>query len=414
MGVNNLEYMKLLLESLKVNLDNKTHEILVFVDADNENSLEYLRSIKSDFHDLSILYNTLPVPVGYQRNKTILTEYAKYDVVSYLQSDMVIGTHYDTEILRHVKRGRILSSTRVEPPLHGVSNVTVTHNFGLHPSEFNMNEWNKFSNSIKREELINFFFAPITYYKEDWLRLGGYDTVFRRAREDSDLVQRCVHAGIELTQTFSANVYHFTCVTSRGENWFDKSNQQAQNRAALQSQADQIELNRFIRKWGTFNHGEEKLYKIDIDLVVTNYPSLQPVYELEKFFTRVWVEREQDKNELLTAYKSQHNIANYLLKFSDEHWNSYKHLYRLEDYDSIINVGSPESYSIKVTIDFAKLQRDNQFLNNLQNLYYILKECEQGQYELSDVLIDVNEIKLQQPDIRVENPEFDYSLLTVY
>lgn len=414
MGVNNLEYMKLLLESLKVNLDNKTHEILVFVDADNENSLEYLRSIKSDFHDLSILYNTLPVPVGYQRNKTILTEYAKYDVVSYLQSDMVIGPHYDTEILRHVKRGRILSSTRVEPPLHGVSNVTVTHNFGLHPSEFNMNEWNKFSNSIKREELINFFFAPITYYKEDWLRLGGYDTVFRRAREDSDLVQRCVHAGIELTQTFSANVYHFTCVTSRGENWFDKSNQQAQNRAALQSQADQIELNRFIRKWGTFNHGEEKLYKIDIDLVVTNYPSLQPVYELEKFFTRVWVEREQDKNELLAAYKSQHNIANYLLKFSDEHWNSYKHLYRLEDYDSIINVGSPESYSIKVTIDFAKLQRDNQFLNNLQNLYYILKECEQGQYELSDVLIDVNEIKLQQPDIRVENPEFDYSLLTVY
>ncbi len=40
MGRNNLEYMKLLLQSLKENLDNKNHEIIVFVDADNENAEE--------------------------------------------------------------------------------------------------------------------------------------------------------------------------------------------------------------------------------------------------------------------------------------------------------------------------------------------------------------------------------------
>ena len=251
---NTLEHAKLLLHSLKKNLDSDEHQILIFIDSDNENTLEYLLSIKSEFKDLTIIKNNLDIPIGYARNKTILTEYAKYDIVSYLQSDMVIGPHYDTEILKHVRPGRILSSTRVEPPLHGESPVTVTQNFGLHPSEFNLDKWNSFSDSIKRDELINYFFAPITYYKEDWIRLGGYDTVFRRSREDSDFVQRCLHAGIELVQTFSANVYHFTCVSSRGQNWYDQSDSEARKRVELQSYADRIELSRFLRKWGNFSH----------------------------------------------------------------------------------------------------------------------------------------------------------------
>lgn len=413
-GPNTLDHVKLLLESLKHNLDNKEHQILIFIDADNENTLEYLLDIKDTFTDMSIIKNDLPVPVGYQRNNNILTEYAKYDIISYLQSDMVIGPHYDTDVLKHVKRGRILSSTRVEPPLHGESPVTVTRNFGLHPDEFNLNDWNAFSMSIKKDELVDFFFAPITYYKEDWLRIGGYDTVFRRAREDSDFVQRCLHADIELVQTFSANVYHFTCVSSRGKSWFDKSNEQAQQRAAIQSQADNIELRRFIRKWGTFNHGEHKLYKLDIDLVAVNYKNLQPIYNLEPFFTRVWLGEEAHKTELVSAYTSQHDIANYLSNFSTEQWEAYKHLYRLEDYNHIFHVGTPESYSMKVTMDFGRIENANEFLKNIQNLYHMLKDCEQGQYELDGIFIDVNEVRVLPTPVRADNPDFDYSLLTVY
>jgi hypothetical protein len=411
---NTLEHAKLLLQSLKSNLDSDDHQILVFIDSDNEGILEYLRSIKNEFKDLGIINNDLDVPVGYARNKTILTEYAKHDIVSYLQSDMVVGAHYDTEILKHVKKGRILSSTRVEPPLHGESPVTITKNFGLHPDEFNLDEWNTFSESVKRDEVINFFFAPITYYKEDWLRLGGYDTIFRRAREDSDFVQRCLHADIELVQTFSANVYHFTCVSSRGKSWFDDANEQAQHRAAIQSQADRIELRRFIRKWGNFNHGEHKLYKLDIDLVMKNCSDMQFVYHLEPFFTRVWVEQEEYKAQLMSVYESEHGPANYLLNFTDDQWNAYKHLYRTEDYNNILHVGTPQSYAIKITIDFTQAQAAGQFLNNIQNLYYMLKDCEQGQYEIDGVYIDVNEVRILHTPTCADNPKFDYSLLTVY
>lgn len=413
MGVNNLEYMKLLLHSLKTNLDNKEHQIIVFVDADNEGTLEYLLSVKKDFHDLCIINNIMGFPVGYQRNKTILTEYAKYDIISYLQSDMVIGPHYDTEILKHTKRGRILSSTRVEPPLHGQSPVTITKDFGLHPSEFDMENWNAFSASVTRNELISYFFAPITYYKEDWMNLDGYDTIFRRAREDSDLVQRCVHANIELVQTFSANVYHFTCVTSRGQNWFDKENVVAQQRVAMQQQADNIEVRRFLRKWGNFNHGEEKLFKLDTDLVVKNY-DLGHVIGLEPFFHRVWLQTEEDRNKLLAEYNKLHIPANYLLSVTDEQWNAHKHLFHTENFDEIFRVGEPTEYSTKIIIDFSKVSIPNEFFNNIQNLYHMLHDYEPGDYELEGITITIRNMAVLPVSIQAKNPPFDHTLLTVY
>lgn len=411
-GHNGLEYLKLLLLSFQHNLDNKEHEILVFVDADNESTVGYLQGIKSHFKDLKIVHNKLPFPIGYQINKTILTEYATHEIVSYLHNDMVIGPHYDTEILQHVKKGRILSATRVEPPLHGESPITFTKNLGLTPEEFSLEDWNEFSPTVKRDELINYFFAPITYYKEDWLKLGGYDTVFRRAREDSDFVQKCLHADIELVQTFSANVYHFTCAASRGKNWFDPNNQEAQNRVKLQQHADGIEMKRFIRKWGGFNHGEKKLFKLDMDLVPRNC-NLQIISNIEPFFSRVWLKSEEEKQILVKEYENLHSIANSLLHVKEEWWDKYKYLYRLENFDDIFHVGEPENYSIKVTVDCSTLNNSNQFIQNLQNLYDILHTSELGDYELDGVTISVRDIKLVN-SLQTDNPLFDYTLLTVY
>lgn len=411
-GKNTLPHLKLLLKSLKENLDFDGHEILVFIDFDNENILEYLLSIKHEFKDLNIIKNEMTVPIGYAVNKTILTERAKYDIISYLQSDMVVGPHYDTEILNNVKRGRILSATRVEPPLHGTSPVTITKDFGLHPETFDMNEWNKFSNSIKRDECVDYFFAPITYYKDDWMRLGGYDTVFRRSREDSDLVQRCLHAGIELIQTYSANVYHFTCVSSRGKDWFNKTNAVAQTRVEMQSKADAIELRRFIRKWGNFTHGELKLYKLDMDVVFKNY-TITHLLDLEPFFSRVWVSSELDRQTLLTTYGTQHDLANQLYGFTDEEWDRYKHLYRTETFDTKINVGTPTDYSVLVEIDFSKLS-SNEFFTNIQNLYSLLVDCDAGVYELGGVTMNVRTITTLPTPVVVENPPRDTSLLSFY
>jgi GT2 family glycosyltransferase len=319
-AINELEYVKLLLNSLKENLDNKEHEILIFVENDNQGTYDYLKSIQNDFFDLRIITHKLPPCIGYSRNNNLLVELAKHNIVSYLQSDMIISPHYDTDILNQIEPNTILSATRVEPPLHGESDKTITKNFGLKPSEFNLEEWNKYSITIKEDKTLDFFFAPITFYKDVWLGMGGYDTLFRRSREDSDLVQRCVHKGIKLKQTFNAIVYHFTCTSSRGKDWFNKQNVEAQKKIKLQNQADQIELRRFIRKWGAFNHGETKLIKYDIDLIIRNCHKLpfEFIYNIEPLFSRVWLDDENIIKQQIYNNSKEHELANELLNFTDK------------------------------------------------------------------------------------------------
>jgi len=90
-SVNTLDHVKLLVRSLKKNLVGKEHEVLVFVDSDNEGTVEWLREQKKEFFDLKIITHKLKPCVGYSRNNNLLVELAKHSVVTYLQSDMVIS-----------------------------------------------------------------------------------------------------------------------------------------------------------------------------------------------------------------------------------------------------------------------------------------------------------------------------------
>jgi GT2 family glycosyltransferase len=416
-SVNTRDHVELLIKSLQNNLDGKEHEILVFIDSDNEDVYGYLKSIQKDFFDLKIITHRVKPCVGYSRNNNLLVELAKHEIVSYLQSDMVIGPHYDTNLLSELEDNSILSATRIEPPLHGHSDYTITEDFGTDPTVFDMGKWNQYSESVKSDKTAEYFFAPITFYKKVWESIGGYDTMFRRSREDSDLVQRCVHAGIKLIQTWKANVYHFTCTSSRGKNWFDPNNEEAKKRVELQKIADGIEIRRFLKKWGGFNHGESKLKKIDIDLVIKDSKTLNPMFlaQLEVYFSKVWVSKQDQKQLVINILSNEHDPANQLLGFSNEDWNFAQKFYNRTDFDSIYKVGEPTDFNIKIEADFTNVDPSkDEFLQNITRLGDILEGSEPGIYELGSAKIEVrNVVDLTQDQIVVTNPPFDYSLLTI-
>ena len=54
-AVNELDYIKLLFKSLKDNLSTLEHEIIVFIDSDNQGTLKWLVEQKSIFINLKIL-----------------------------------------------------------------------------------------------------------------------------------------------------------------------------------------------------------------------------------------------------------------------------------------------------------------------------------------------------------------------
>jgi len=347
-----------------------------------------------------------------------MVELAKYDICSYLQSDMVISKHYDLNILEELEDNCILSATRIEPPLHNESETTITKDFGVDPNEFNWNEFIPFAELSKQNKTLEYFFAPFTFYKNVWLEIGGYDTLFRRSREDSDLLQRFIHKGVKIKQTFKANVYHFSCVTSRGKNWFDKQNQEAQRRVELQKIADGIELRRFIQKWGNFNHGQNKLVKLDMDLVITEDRKLHPMFlvQLEPYFSRVWLRSQEERDGLISIFSNEHDPANELLGFSLDDWGTNKKFYRHTDFESIYKVGNPENWNIKIEVEFSKHSgTQDEFLQNLTRLSMILaSDYEPGIYELGLAKIHINNVvQTSQDQIKVQNPPFDMSLLTI-
>lgn len=416
-GADTLEYTKLLLESLKTNLVGKEHEIIVFIDKDTDGTYEYLKSIKNDFYDLKIVTHKLKGPVGYQTNSNLLVDIAKHDIVSYLQSDMIVGPDYDVNVLSELEDNCILSSTRVEPPLHGYSDYTITYDFGTDPTVFDMDKWNNYSKIVKTSQAAEYFFAPITFYKKVWQSIGGYDTIFRRSREDSDFVQRCVHAGIKMIQTWQANVYHFTCVSSRGKNWFDENNQKAKDRVELQKIADGIEIRRFLKKWGGFNHGEQKLKKMDIDLVIKDNRQLNPLFvaQLEVYSSRVWLRSQDYINTMMQTFSNEQDPANQLLGYEKEGWEEAKHLFRTTNFQDIYRVGEPIDFNVKIEIDFTNVDpAQDEFIQNVTRLGDIIEAQEPGIYELGSAKIEIrNIVDLAKDQIIIQNPQFDYSLLTI-
>jgi len=400
---NELDYIKLLFKSLKDNLKSDQHEIIVFVDSDNENTFEWLLEQKSQFKDLKILNNTLPVCYGYARNINEMFKFASHEIVSYIQSDMVISRDYDEHIVKHIKPNMVLSSTRIEPPLHGPGPEKHTMNFGLTPSEFKYEEFLKYCEDNRQDNSTQYFFAPFTMYKDVWNSIGGHDTQFRRSREDSDILNRLILSGVQIVQTWEALVYHFTCTSSRGKGWFDKSNKEAHLRARVQEQADQVEMTRMFRKWGAFSHGSPLDYHYNIVANIEQDTAnfmLLPMVEI--FFDKVGLADKDAYDYLVNA--DEHRYANELLKFSKEDWDTYSYLYNTQDLQDRFALGQVQG-DVVVTFKLSQINQNN-YDNVLQNLQHIVHNAEEGDWEVGGLTLSINnKVNNIQDKIKINNPE---------
>jgi len=404
---NELNHIKLLFHSLEENLSSKEHEILVFVDSDNQDTSDWLLTKKEAFPNLRVLKNHLPICYGYARNINEMFKQASNEIVSYLQSDMVICKNYDQELLQRIEPNTILCSTRIEPPLHGNSGEKITHDFGLDPTQFDLKAFTEFAELQKKEELTEYFFAPFTLYKDVWNSIGGHDTQFRRSREDSDVLARLVLNNVAIVQTWSAIVYHFTCTSSRGPNWFDSSNREAQERAQLQQTADNIEMGRFFKKWGSFYHDTQKVKHFNIVAnVLGGTLELQKFVNFETFFDTVYVEDETIIEVVQEYYDRLHIAANKLLGISDETWKEYGYLYNTQKASDRIKPLSESAGD--VVVEFNLNQVDYTYVPTfIIKLQDILAEVEDvGNFEYGPFTITVNRIQDKANElIKVANPE---------
>ena len=411
---NEKEYTTLLLNSLKKNTQIENHEILIFLDSDNQNSYEHFLEFQSTMPNLKIHRNTSEFPIGGQLNISIMFHNASNPIVCYLQSDMVAGKDLDKHIIDNINSNTILSCARIEPPLHPESPEKIVKDFGITPDEFKFDEFNKFVNELQKENRPNIdsYFAPFAIYKNTWFeQLGGFDTQFRCSREDSDINIRMKACGLNVIQSWNSCVYHFTCVSSRGNEWF-KQNNDAKKKNLLQEKADQEELKRFIRKWGYFGHYYEPRYNSTLLVNIDTGVDINIIKSIEPYFNKIVL----NDLDVVQELKYQLNFENYYYAnkrwgYTSKHWDEVKHDFNIINFDKRIEYCSDlDSYvegDIIIKTSFYDLmtninsQEMHSFISKSNEIFNNMfqQDSYAGDYQIGNFLIKINNLK----DINIEN-----------
>jgi GT2 family glycosyltransferase len=402
---NEKEYTFGLLKSLEENTNFINHEILIFIDSDNQNTYKSLVEYQKSRSNVKIYRNTRGYPIGSQKNVSIMFYQATKSIVCYLQSDMVVCPNFDKYLLQSIgnDKNKIVSAARIEPPLHPPSPEKIVKNFGITPETFQYKEFCKFAKELQKENRPDMegHFAPFALYKETYFNnLGGFDTQFRCSREDSDFIIRLYSQNLTAVQSWNACVYHYTCVSSRGKDWF-KTDVEAELKTTLQSRADLEELKRFIRKWGYFGHEYKPRFDITLFVDINHPVNIELLKAIEPHCSRLIINDPDLANILISNCEFDYAYyANKRLKYTSAFWETVKSDFNSTDFKNRILIQQEEEVDGDVVVKINSLDLQKAFSERyqvIQNLNTLLIELQtqedpSGKYEIAGLIVEVKKL----------------------
>jgi glycosyltransferase involved in cell wall biosynthesis len=244
---SNLRYLKTCIPSIRENAYRDDHEIIVFVDSDEDGTIEWLKQVKDKYNLIYYINPKLGEELyGIGKAYDYCIEQSTTDIFMIFHADMMLGKHADFKAYKQLKEKTVVCSTRIEPPIHPNGGEKILINFGMWPEEFKKEEFIKYvEEHLNDSKITNGIFAPWMMYKKEYLEiLGGHDPILHSCREDSDIFNRMLLAGFNFIQPWNSLVYH---LTGRGAGSFDgdperhKKWQEDMNKSTIA----------FIKKWGT-------------------------------------------------------------------------------------------------------------------------------------------------------------------
>ena len=316
---NNRKYLEWSYASVRKNLGYR-HEICVASDYSTDGTVEWCEEIAKKDNNFKYIVNDgtwfgentgEPSRMGHTLlYDKLINDVATNDIVMIWHSDMYALPNMDTEVLKHLKPGIVVSATRIEPPLHPKGPEKVLMDFGIEPEEFKEQELLKwYSEDYKPEqETTEGIFAPWAIYKKDFQSINGHDPLYApQSKEDSDIFNRFVLAGYKLIQTREGCVYHMTC---RGSRFADGAKRNPDGEVFMKNREtdewlaqNQRSTRNFVRKWGQMVDHDSLLKpiitsKYNIGFKLTNSCDYNTLRELEPWCSNLYV----DDKELIEDY----------------------------------------------------------------------------------------------------------------
>jgi hypothetical protein len=305
---NNLKYLQWSYNSIRKNLGYR-HEICWADDFSDDGTWDWMNEIAEKDKNVKIHRNDGPTRLGHTILYDTLVEMATNDIVMIYHADMYACPGMDVEVLKYLQRGKVVSATRIEPPLHPDGPEKILKDFGIEPEEFKELELLKFVDERLEKtknddfETSSGIFAPWAIYKDDFLAIGGHDPLYApQSKEDSDIFNRFVLAGYETIQTWKGFVYHMTC---RGSRFKDGAMRNPAGQVFMKGRessewlAQNLRSTRnFIRKWGHMVKHDAYLKpivppKYDIGLVAYNC-DIGMLKELEPWCNKIYLDYGSD------------------------------------------------------------------------------------------------------------------------
>jgi hypothetical protein len=244
-------------------------------------------------------------------------------------------------------------------------------------------------------------FAPFALYKETYFNnLGGFDTQFRCSREDSDFIIRLYSQNLTAVQSWNACVYHYTCVSSRGKDWF-KTDVEAELKTTLQSRADLEELKRFIRKWGYFGHEYKPRFDITLFVDINHPVDIELLKAIEPHCSRLIINDPDLANILISNCEFDYAYyANKRLKYTSAFWETVKSDFNSTDFKNRILIQQEEEVDGDVVVKINSLDLQKAFSERyqvIQNLNTLLIELQtqedpSGKYEIAGLIVEVKKL----------------------
>lgn len=254
---NNLDYLKLAIESVRKNSFYKNAPFIIHAENCNDGTNEWLENNKDKYNLTLIIEPNNKIVRGIGGGMNICAEHVTTEYIMFLHSDFYVSKNWDIECLKYFDKYPNIPmwvfSYRIQPNIFKESSrpgtvIVSNDDFGAYHYDFKKDLFLQYAEEFSKLNDIEIKLGEGVsglIRKKDWDFIGGNDPIFSPTSwEDKDLFLRMLKENYKFIVTTKSVVWHFG---ARGSHRLEENGGRTSQR---QIESEHKNVTNWINKWG--------------------------------------------------------------------------------------------------------------------------------------------------------------------